>query len=108
MDGRCTSQLSSGVHLRSRDHGRKIHSNRAVRCAVTQLIRSWFELATVPASESHYLVVEDNCCGWVIRKSDNEIEEYLSTHTFYGSQYKYSTQQLQKYGFDVELVSWDE
>ena len=32
---------------------------------------------------------------------------YLSTHTFYGSNYKYSTRILQAHGFDIEIDNWD-
>lgn len=32
---------------------------------------------------------------------------YLSTHTFYGLNYRHSTKTLQKYGFDVEIDNWD-
>jgi len=41
--------------------------------------------------------------------------KYLSTHTFYGKNkdgtgrdtHKYSTELLQKFGFDVEIDNWD-
>ena len=53
--------------------------------------------------------------GWIEPKVETEEteenwfdhHEYLSTHTFYGTQYKYSTEVLQKFGFDVEIDNWD-
>ena len=32
---------------------------------------------------------------------------YLSTHTFYGLEYKHSTKILHACGFDVEIDNWD-
>ena len=32
---------------------------------------------------------------------------YLSTHTFYGKHYEFSTKQLQEHGFDIEIDNWD-
>lgn len=43
--------------------------------------------------------------GW-IRSKSGDTDFYLSTHTFYGSMYAYSTNLLQDCGFNVELVSW--
>ena len=36
-----------------------------------------------------------------------EHHKYLSTHTFYGDTYQYSTKILQEHGFDVEIDNWD-
>lgn len=38
----------------------------------------------------------------------NDHHKYLSTHTFYGSEYESSTLLLQKFGFKVILANWDE
>lgn len=81
-------------------------SERPVDRLVMQPIDNWQQLAAVEDSETHRLKIEDGA-GWIIRKADGEIEEYLSTHTFYGSQYAYSSRLLQKYGFNVELANWD-
>lgn len=89
-----------------------------------KLIRTWEELSKVPPNDKYKIIVKD-CCGWIVPICDEEAEEedfkcnckneenfydnhiYLSTHTFYGSQYKYSTKVLQKCGFDVEIDNWD-
>ena len=79
-----------------------------------KLIENWYELAEVEPNDRFKIEVDkDCCCGWI--KPVNEDEEieyginyhYLSTHTFYGSQYKQSTKLLQQCGFDIELDNWD-
>ena len=80
-----------------------------------RLIKSWEELKDLE-SEYYKIDVElENCCGWIVPKVETEETEefyfdhhrYLSTHTFYGSDYQYSTELLQKFGFDVEIDNWD-
>lgn len=79
-----------------------------------KLIKSWEELDGLE-NESYRIRVEDNCSGWIEPKVETEETEkdfwehhaYLSTHTFYGSDYKHSTKVLQKFGFDVEIDNWD-
>lgn len=73
---------------------------------VMRPIDNWEELADVEPSETHYLKIEDGC-GWIINKETGECDEYLSTHTFYGSQFQFSSMLLQKYGFSVDLANWD-
>lgn len=54
--------------------------------------------------------------GWIKPITETEETEknyfehhrYLSTHTFYGKSYKYYTRKLQEFGFDIELVTWDQ
>lgn len=75
-------------------------------------IRTWEELSE-QESPTHILNIDiDGCNGWVIPKDNKEGdwsgEYYLSTHTFYGSQYKQSTKILQDCRFNVELANWDE
>jgi len=91
-------------------------------------IKNWEELAQVPPNDKYKIIVDsDRCCGWIVPKCDEPSEDlniyncncndeekeyfethcYLSTHTFYGSQYKESSKLLQKYGFDIELDNWD-
>lgn len=88
-----------------------------------KLIKNWKELSQVPLNHKYKIIVND-CCGWIVPICDvpnhhdyiccctNEDDYYnnhvyLSTHTFYGSQYKYSTKILQEHGFDVEIDNWD-
>lgn len=93
-----------------------------------RLIKNWKELAQVPANDKYRIIVDtDMCSGWIVpicdepsKKDDficncsDDIKEnyfkyhvYLSTHTFYGKNYKQSTELLQKYGFDIEIDNWD-
>ena len=98
---------------------------------MTKLIKNWEELAQVPANSTYKIIVDKKrCVGWIIPICDEEnhedfddfichckgripIEEffehhvYLSTHTFYGGTYKYSTKVLREHGFDVEIDNWD-
>lgn len=75
-----------------------------------KLIRTWNELKEC-TSETHTLEIDlDGHSGWIRNKENNkgDYEYYLSTHTFYGSTYKHSTEILQNYGFNVQLANWDE
>lgn len=81
-----------------------------------KLIRNWKELSEVPPNGKYKIVVdEDMCNGWIkpIKETEETQEEYfkhhkyLSTHTFYGSNYEFSTELLQQYGFDIEIDNWD-
>ena len=96
---------------------------------MTKLIKTWKELSKVPSNDKYKIVVDEfMCCGWIIPVTDfrtnnddfecncdegmsvNEYYKhhvYLSTHTFYGSNYKNSTKVLQEHGFDVEIDNWD-
>ena len=86
------------------------------------LIKNWEELSKIPnESKTHILKVDvKGCCGWLIAKDPKpykkklsymrnlpHIGAYLSTHTFYGSNYKRSTKLLKACGFDVEIDNWD-
>jgi hypothetical protein len=79
----------------------------------TKIIRNWEDL--VGLESEHYKLDIDlvNGCGWINPKFEvfetNELSHayYLSTHTFYGHNYKASTELLRKCGFDVKLLSWD-
>ena len=81
-----------------------------------KLIKNWKELSKIPSNDKYKIELdEDRCCGWIIPIKETEETTkdyykhhyYLSTHTFYGSQYKQSTKILQKFGFDVEIDNWD-
>lgn len=99
---------------------------------MTKLIKNWEELAEVPANDKYRILVDrEMCSGWIVPVWDEPTNErhndfvcncqrlnrkdsdyfrdhvYLNTHTFYGKQYKYSTELLQKYGFDIEIDNWD-
>lgn len=71
-------------------------------------IHGWPELAEVEDSPTHSLDIDvKGCNGWIISKETGEHEYYLSTHTFYGSKYRYSTALLERCGFNVEITNWD-
>lgn len=81
-----------------------------------KLIHNWHELSKVPPNDKYKIVVdEDMCCGWIrpvqeteeTKKNWVEHNYYLSTHTFYGLNYKHSTEVLQRFGFDIEIDNWD-
>lgn len=87
---------------------------------MSTFIRDWEELKKINnESETHILEVND-CNAWLICKNKEEYDPhkpyfsqiphlhvYLSTHTFYGENYEFSTKVLQACGFDVELANWD-
>lgn len=97
---------------------------------MTKLIKNWDELSQVPANDKYKIIVDRELLGgWIIPVWDEpcnggkdfecfcdvlgydrdfyDHHVYLSTHTFYGSQYQYSTRVLQEHGFDVEIDNWD-
>ena len=86
------------------------------------LIKNWEELSKIPnESKTHRLEVNvKGCYGWLISKDPKpykkklsymrnllHLDVYLSTHTFYGNNYKHSTKLLKACGFDVEIDNWD-
>ena len=86
------------------------------------LIKDWDELSKIPnESDTHILEVDTHMgSGWLKAKERKEydsnieyldqvknLDVYLSTHTFYGSTYEFSTKVLKACGFDVELENWD-
>lgn len=90
---------------------------------MSKLIKNWAELSKVSANDKYKIIVND-CCGWIVPICDEKAEDdficncnnddnyfdkhvYLSTHTFYGKNYKHSTEILKEYGFDVEIDNWD-
>lgn len=80
---------------------------------MAKLIKNWIELAELKESKTHRLDINVNACnGWIITKNPksdkfSDKNKYLSTHTFYGLNYKRSTELLQSCGFDVEIDNWD-
>lgn len=82
---------------------------------MSKLISTWDELDGLESEKYKVEVDKYFCNGWIVPKVETEETEenyfdhhvYLSTHTFYGTQYEYSTEVLQKFGFDVEIDNWD-
>lgn len=77
------------------------------------LINGWKDLDGLE-SETHRIEVDfEHGCGRVYHKEETEDESYyergmyLSTHTFYGNYYNYSTRRLREMGFNVQLKNWD-
>lgn len=71
------------------------------------LIFTWAELSAC-ISETHTLDIDlKGCNGWILPKEKGK-SYYLSTHTFYGSEFMNSTRALQSCGFNVVLANWDE
>jgi len=71
-----------------------------------KIIKSWEDLAQLPDSATHRLQIKD-WCGWVISKEvppKGRKHQYLSSHSFYKSHYKQTTQKLRDCGFDITLV----
>ena len=86
------------------------------------LIKDWEELSKIPnESPTHILEVDvKHGFGWLLSKDPKPYTHklsymrqikhqdiYLSTHTFYGTQYQHSTKLLKACGFDVEIDNWD-
>lgn len=98
---------------------------------MSRLIKNWKELSKVPPNDRYKIIIDkDMCSGWVVPICDEQNEEdgfkcncseniqnetikffdehvYLSTHTFYGLNFKKSTRVLQEHGFDIEIDNWD-
>lgn len=97
-----------------------------------KLIKTWQELAEVPANDKYRIIVDPLLFGgWIVPVTDEPIGDrddfvchceeeksmsvdeyykhhvYLSTHTFYGSNYKRSTKIFQEHGFDIEIDNWN-
>lgn len=82
---------------------------------MAKLIETWEGLVGLE-SEDYYLDIDVKMCNGHIRPKEHvnvtdenyfEHTRYLSTHTFYGHDYKRSTIELQEHGFDVQLKNWD-
>lgn len=96
---------------------------------MTKLIRHWGDLAKLKNDKYHIAFDSECYCAWLIPITDKPIGNrgdfkcncsgkmkkenffkhhvYLSTHSFYGSTYKYTTKVLQEHGFDVQVDNWD-
>lgn len=80
---------------------------------MAKFIKDWNDLVGLE-SETHRLEINvKNGNGWIYSKEDASDSgyfmknHYLSTHTFYGTNYQDSTKLLQSCGFDVEIDNWD-
>lgn len=71
-------------------------------------IRDFHDLVGLENEQYYVKVGEDRYNGWVLSKNDPKFMWYLSTHTFYGSQYQKNTKRFQELGFDIELDNWDQ
>ena len=79
-----------------------------------KIIKTWEELSK-QESEYYKIELDSEWSGYIVPKVETEETEknywdhhrYLSTHTFYGSEYEYSTKLLQSFGFDIEIDNWD-
>lgn len=95
---------------------------------MAKLIKNWEELSKLKNDKYHIAYDSELYNAWIIpitdeptnnrgdfkcnclgEKKDNffKYHVYLSTHTFYGKNYEYSTKVLQEHGFDVEIDNWD-
>jgi len=88
-------------------------TQEAAKMEPPTLVSTWEELAAIPPSATHRLDIEpEHCNGWIKsieeqRGTDSDSGIYLSTHTFYGSNYEAMTRKLQECGFNVQLANWD-
>lgn len=73
----------------------------------TVIIKDWDELSKIE-SPTHYIEVDERGCNALVwhKSKEDDFPHYLSTHTFYESQYVQSTELLQSCGFNVILESW--
>jgi|LGVF01.2.fsa_nt_gb hypothetical protein len=80
------------------------------RYPTATLITEWKGLVGLE-NKDYYLNIELNhYSGYIEARKEKDgcrLMYYLSTHTFYKSQFKQSTHMLQKYGFNVILANWD-
>lgn len=79
-----------------------------------KLIRHWGDLVGLE-SDKYRLDIELRCRGFIVPKEETqetwdnywEHHVYLDTQTFSKECYQQATETLQKYGFDVQLETWD-
>ena len=98
--------------IRKRMNGIK-HEQKILFDEPATLIKSWEDLVGLENDNYRLEIEVDNGCGWVRPKHEVSDDEYythnmyLSTHTFYGSQYAGYTAMLRKMGFNIQLSNWD-
>lgn len=82
---------------------------------MAKVIKDWNDLIGLESEKYKLEIDVEGGCGWIVPKVETKETEkdyfrhhrYLSTHTFYGHHYKYSTETLKLFGFDVEICNWD-
>ena len=72
----------------------------------TKIVHNWNDLVGMSNDEYYLDITPDIGFGWVRKRIDDSTVAYLSTHTFYEKKCAFSTEYLQGFGFNVELVSW--
>ena len=75
---------------------------------MTRLINDWSELARVPDSPTHRIKIVENWGGWIVNKNTKKEEYYLSTHIFYKKSGLAGKGVFKKYGFDIEISTYEE
>lgn len=81
---------------------------------MSKVVSCWEDLVGLESERYKLDINLEYYNGWIRPKvetketKDNYFEhhKYLSTHTFYESMCKYSTDLLRSFGFDVVLKSW--
>ena len=74
-------------------------------------IENWEQLDGL--QNDNISVDKDMCNGWIKPKNEVPDDEffthnvYLSTHTFYGRDYYWTTAILRYMGFNIQLANWD-
>lgn len=71
--------------------------------------KDWKDLAIATKDNENFelRISLEYGCAELRDKKTGEYITYFSTHTFYGRNYKNSSELLQCYGFNVELDNWD-
>ena len=73
-------------------------------------IKTWEELVDFESQDYKLEIDLEYGCGWirpkVKTKENREYHVYLSTHTFYESNYKGYEKLLRSCGFNITLESW--
>lgn len=95
-------------HQRRQAWRRKERSTRGPTPPI--LVKDWADLAALPDSPTHHLEIDlEDGCGWIheLAPSKPARPVYLSTHTFYGGNYRESTLRLRRCGFNVTCANWD-
>ncbi len=75
---------------------------------MSKVIKDWNDLVGLE-SEDYILDIDTVIgCGKIVPKEESEdtIYHYLSTHTFYESNYKGYEKLLRSCGFNITLESW--
>ncbi len=68
-------------------------------------ISTWEELAQLPPSDTHYLVVDLDIVGCDIYKNGGSYAHYISSHLFYGGDIAKGYERLlNRCGFNVKIM----